>query len=171
MGRPVTTNKCGINKKKKKAFFPEKNKRHHTCSTKLRCKKTYRKKKRSSCRGEQGVTGPQGNQGPPGMLNQITDIIIKPNAKKYFYFAAANIESPIVIPASQFMEDGGALTTEFTAIGLNSYANVYINGLLQEGSLYRLSTDALTLNIDGDIIFAGTPIIVEIVQFFAQIVS
>lgn len=105
------------------------------------------------------------------MINQITEIIIKPNSQKYFYFAAANIESPIVIPASQFMEDGGSSTTEFTGIGLNSYLNVYINGLMQESSLYRLSADALTLNIEGDIIFAGTPIIVEIVQFFAQIVS
>ncbi|GJM77436.1 hypothetical protein HMSSN036_96520 [Paenibacillus macerans] len=39
---------------------------------------------------------------------------------------------------------------------------------MQEGSLYTLSPQALTLLLGQDMILAGTPIIIEIVQITAQ---
>lgn len=122
--------------------------------------------------GAAGVPGPQGDPGPTGPPGPpITGITILPTAQRYFYFAAEDIQAPVTIPANQFSDDEGAATEEFTGIGLNSYSNLFINGLLQEGSLYSLTAAALTLNIVGDVIYEGTPIIVETVQFQAQISS
>lgn len=124
--------------------------------------------------GPQGIQGPQGPQGPQGLQGQpgsISGIFIIPRAQRYFYFAASDIESPIVIQANQFFDDEGNLSSRFTGIGLNSYSNVYINGILQENSLYILTENTLTLIVNGDIIYSRTPIIIEIVQFVAQIIS
>jgi hypothetical protein len=53
----------------------------------------------------------------------------------------------------------------------NSYSNLYVNGILQAGSFYSVSTSALTIHPEDEIIVAGIPIILEVVQFFAQITS
>lgn len=120
--------------------------------------------------GAQGPVGPQGEQGPTGPPS-IQGVLITPTARRYFYSAAANIDLPIVIPANQFIDDNGVMTIVFSGIGPSSYANVYINGILQQDSLYTVSANALTLSLEqGDIIFQGTPIILETVQFSAQII-
>ncbi|MBW7474759.1 DUF4183 domain-containing protein [Paenibacillus oenotherae] len=120
--------------------------------------------------GVQGPVGPQGEQGPTGPPN-IQEVLITPTARRYFYSATADINLPIVIPANQFMNDNGAPAIEFIGIGPSSYANVYINGILQQGSLYTVSAHALTLSLEqGDIIYQGTPIILETIQFSAQII-
>jgi hypothetical protein len=121
--------------------------------------------------GLAGIQGPQGIPGPPGPPGTISAISIIPSAKRYFYFATFDIESPIVIQANQFFDDEGNLSHSFKGIGINSYSNVTINGILQEGSLYILTEKTLNLNVNEDIIYLGTPIILEIVQFVAQIVS
>lgn len=115
--------------------------------------------------GPQGVPGPAGPPGPP-----ITGITILPAVQRYFYFAAMDIQAPVDIPASQFFDDEGAAAKQFAGVGSNGYSNLYINGLLQEGSLYNLTASTLSLNISGDVIYEGTPIIVETVEFNVQIV-
>lgn len=120
--------------------------------------------------GAQGSVGPQGEQGPTGPPS-IQGVLITPTARRYFYSAAANIDLPIVIPANQFINDNGNMTIVFSGIGPSSYANVYINGILQQDSLYTVGANALTLSLEqGDIIYQGTPIILETVQFSAQII-
>ncbi|WP_312894440.1 DUF4183 domain-containing protein [Paenibacillus eucommiae] len=121
--------------------------------------------------GAQGVQGIQGITGPPGPPVIVTGITVLPIAQRYFYFAVSDIQEPIIIPANQFTNDEGVITSEFVDVGNNSFVNLYINGLLQEGSLYSLSLHALTLHLNGDIIYSGTPIIVEVVQFSAQMTS
>jgi len=56
----------------------------------------------------------------------------------------------------------------FEGIGSNGYTNLFINGILQEGSLYRINEQLLTLFLNGDTILARTPIIIENVAFEAQ---
>lgn len=98
--------------------------------------------------------------------------MITPTARRYFYSAAENIDLPVVIPANQFIDDNGDMTIAFSGIGPNSYANVYINGILQQGSLHTVSANSLALALEqGDIIYQGTPIILETVQFSAQIIQ
>jgi hypothetical protein len=103
------------------------------------------------------------DRGSPG------SVMITPTVQRYFYVTNLDIQAAEEIPADQFRNDDGESTTEFPSLGQNSYSNLYVNGLLQEGSLYSVSTSALTINPSGSIIFSGTPITLEIVQFFAQI--
>nr|WP_267893114.1 DUF4183 domain-containing protein [Brevibacillus laterosporus] len=71
--------------------------------------------------------------------------------------------------ATQFTNDLGNLSTGFIGLGQNSYNNLYINGILQEGSLYVVNPNALIINPKGSTIFLGSPIIVEIVHFTVQV--
>jgi hypothetical protein len=165
-----------------------KKKKINVCSLrrKKECKKRilFRKKiKRGACpqpeinvtalQGIQGPPGSQGIQGPPGPPGPVVipDIIILPSAQRYFYIVTSDAQSPLTIPASEFTNDDGVFITEFTDYGQNSYSNLYINGILQEGSLYSLSNSDLTINFNGQIIYSGTPIILEIIQFVSQVAS
>jgi hypothetical protein len=124
--------------------------------------------------GTQGSQGPQGIQGPQGLPGTfiIPHASIMLTAKRYFYIASSDITLPADIPANQFTNDDGEsiLEFEFTDIDPNSYANLYINGIMQVGGSYRVSTNALTIKLNNDTIFAGTPIILETVQSSVQII-
>jgi hypothetical protein len=121
--------------------------------------------------GEQGIQGAPGLQGPPGPAGSviIPDIIILPTAQRYFYITSSDTPSPVTIPADAFTNDEGTVNTVFSDIGQNSYSNLYINGILQEGSIYRLTENALNINSNNQTIFSGTSIIVEIITFSAKI--
>lgn len=54
-------------------------------------------------------------------------------------------------------------------MGTNGYSNLYINGVMQESRLYRLTRADLTLILEGDTVLVGAPIIVENVSFTARI--
>ncbi|ERI10661.1 DUF4183 domain-containing protein [Aneurinibacillus aneurinilyticus] len=92
-----------------------------------------------------------------------------PAVQRYFYIVGTDIEAPEVIPATQFTGDSRGPVSEFTNLGQSSYSNLYVNGILQESGIYSVSSNALTINPNGGIIFAGEPIILEIVQFSAQV--
>ncbi|MGR6128757.1 DUF4183 domain-containing protein [Paenibacillus sp. SER-28] len=119
--------------------------------------------------GAQGIAGPTGAQGitgPTGPAADISNIEIVPTAERYFYFAPATIESSITIMADQFSVDGVQEAFQRFNVGSNSYANLYINGMIQESTLYSLTPSSLTIRLkEGEAILSGTPIIVEIVQF------
>jgi hypothetical protein len=119
--------------------------------------------------GIQGPPGPPGPQGPPGPPGPI-NIRIIPTVQRFFFIASSDITLtiPQTIPANQFTNDNGDIVTSFPNLDQSSYSNLYINGILQQGSLYLVSTSGLTLQPTGDIIFSGTPIIIETVQFSIQ---
>ncbi|WP_187386545.1 DUF4183 domain-containing protein [Paenibacillus ihumii] len=73
------------------------------------------------------------------------------------------------IPASGFTDDDGHIASEFEGMGTNGYSNLYINGVMQESRLYRLTRADLTLILEGDTVLVGAPIIVENVSFTARI--
>jgi hypothetical protein len=119
--------------------------------------------------GAQGIAGPTGARGitgPTGPAPDISNIEIIPIAERYFYLAPATIESSITIMADQFSVDGVQEAFQRFNVGSNSYANLYINGMIQESTLYSLTPLSLTIRLnEGEAILSGTPIIVEIVQF------
>ncbi|MEC0183003.1 DUF4183 domain-containing protein [Paenibacillus peoriae] len=120
----------------------------------------------AGARGIAGPTGPQGIAGPPGPAPDISNIEIIPTAERYFYFAPDTIESSVTIMADQFSVDGVQEAFQRFHVGSNSYANLYINGMIQESTLYSLTPVSLTIHLnEGETISSGTPIIVEIVQF------
>ncbi|WP_169081741.1 DUF4183 domain-containing protein [Paenibacillus sp. PL91] len=120
--------------------------------------------------GIQGAPGIQGSQGPRGSTGAVTipDIIILPTAQRYFYMMSSDAQSQVTIPADAFTNDEGAIVTEFSDIGQNSYSNLYINGILQEGSIYQLTENAVSIHFNNQTLFSGTPIIIEIVSFSAK---
>lgn len=120
----------------------------------------------AGAQGIAGPTGPQGITGPPGPAPDISNIEIIPTAQRYFYFAPDTIESSVTIMADQFSVDGVQEAFQRFHVGSNSYANLYINGMIQESTLYSLTPASLTIHLnEGETISSGTPIIVEIVQF------
>ncbi|NOU85764.1 DUF4183 domain-containing protein [Paenibacillus sp. LMG 31460] len=143
-----------------------------------------RKPKVTGLQGMQGPPGPQGNKGPPGLqgiqgipgppgppgLVIIPDIIILPTAQRYFYIMNSDTQSLVIIPVNEFTNDEGSFITKFTDYGQNSYSNLYINGILQESSIYSLNESALTINLNNQTLYSGTPVILEIVRFSAQII-
>ncbi|KQX46681.1 DUF4183 domain-containing protein [Paenibacillus sp. Root444D2] len=123
--------------------------------------------------GTQGPQGPQGTQGAPGPSGPIIIPIVNSllTADRYLFIANTDVTLPTVIPANQFTNDENESVAEFTDLNQNSYANLYINGIMQVGASYNVSTNALTIITGNDTIFAGTPIILEIVRLSIQIIS
>jgi hypothetical protein len=122
-------------------------------------------------KGPQGATepaGPQGEQGPPGPLPDITII---PMVNRYYYITSSDlvVSGPVAISANLFTDDAGNLITNFSGLGPNSYNNLFINGILQEGNAYSVSPNTLTLNLQGNTVYSGTPITLETIQFFALV--
>jgi hypothetical protein len=168
--------------RKKKCIVKKKN---IHCKKKKECKKvtSIRKKMKRrvayprpelsviASQGPQGLQGLQGPQGPPGPI-MIPQASILLTAKRYFYIASSDITLPSDLPANQFTNDDGESIAEFTDFEQNSYANLFINGIMQVGSSYRVSTSALAITDDHGInetIYAGTPIILETVRCSVQI--
>ncbi|KAF6578521.1 DUF4183 domain-containing protein [Paenibacillus sp. EKM212P] len=120
----------------------------------------------SGATGAPGPTGARGITGPTGPAADISNIEIVPTAERYFYFAPDQIDSSVTIMADQFSVDGVQEAFQRFNVGSNSYANLYINGMIQESTLYSLTPASLTIRLnEGEAILPGTPIIVEIVRF------
>lgn len=120
--------------------------------------------------GVQGPTGPPGEQGPPGT---VPGIEIIPTANRYFYFPDTDLDlsASVTIPATAFTNDDGGSITEFAGIGLNSFNNLYINGIVQQGNSYDVSAESLFFSSQNGVIFAGTPITIEIIIITANIIN
>jgi hypothetical protein len=122
--------------------------------------------------GVQGIPGPQGIQGIPGPREPIIIPIVNSmiSVSRYLYIANSDIALPTDIPANQFTNDDDEPITEFTDLDQSSYANLYINGIMQMGESYRVNPSALTILDNNNTIFAGTPIILETVQLSVQFI-
>lgn len=102
-----------------------------------------------------------------------SEISIIPTVKRYFYVPVAhiNLTNGITIPATQFYNDDGGPTIEFMSFSPNGYSNLYINAVMQEGGMYIVHTNSLTINPANSIIYAGTPIILELLTFTVNLHS
>ncbi|WP_147534298.1 DUF4183 domain-containing protein [Bacillus marasmi] len=100
--------------------------------------------------------------------NQNNFVKITPAVKRFFYICEEDIDLSVkqLIPANNFTNDQGILVTGFPYKKPNGYNNLFINGLMQQGSIYSISTKGLTINAVSGTIFAGTPIIIEMVDFY-----
>lgn len=120
--------------------------------------------------GVQGPTGPPGEQGPPGT---VPGIEIIPTANRYFYFPDTDLDlsASVIIPATEFTNDDGDSITVFAGVGLTSFNNLYINGIVQPGNSYSVSAERLFFSSQNGVIFAGTPITIEIIIITANIIN
>ncbi|MGG3125029.1 DUF4183 domain-containing protein [Priestia megaterium] len=105
-----------------------------------------------------------------GDVTVATTTSLTPAPARFTVFVTAPMVAGGItsIPAASFIDDTGAAITTLPAVTTNSYANVYINGVIQPNSVYTLSTTAL--NID-DEVTVGAPVIVEFVTHTATSTS
>ncbi|MCA4158355.1 DUF4183 domain-containing protein [Priestia megaterium] len=105
-----------------------------------------------------------------GDVTVATTTSLTPAPARFTVFVTAPMVAGGItsIPAASFIDDTGAAITTLPAVTANSYANVYINGVIQPTSVYTLSITAL--NID-DEVSVGAPVIVEFVTHTATSTS
>ena len=101
----------------------------------------------------------------------ISAITIIPMVKRYFYVAETtmNLRNGATFSATLFYNDDGSPTTEFMNFSPNGYSDLYINAVVQEGGMYIVNTNFLTLSPSNSTIYAGTPIILELLTFSANL--
>lgn len=99
-------------------------------------------------------------------------ISIRPIVRRYFFVTPneINLEAEKVILANQFIDDRGESINKFSNFGKEGYLNLYINGVLQEGKIYHVHSDAVKLIATGQNILIGSPIILESVGFTTKLV-
>ncbi|GIO93700.1 MULTISPECIES: DUF4183 domain-containing protein [Paenibacillus] len=119
----------------------------------------------------QGAPGPQGPRGEPGEVI-LPGVVVTPDVMRYFYTtdALVALDPPLIIPANQFTDDNGNAVSEIMEISQSGYANLYINGMMQEGRIFSVTPEALTLYSPGDVLLEGTPVILQVFQFNAEVV-
>lgn len=103
----------------------------------------------------------------------VPEIIVLPTTLRYFYvlMSEVNLDAPFVISADQFTDDDGNPASQSIPVGPNTSSTVYINGMIQEGRIYTLTPEALTLYSPGDVLLAGTPILLEVLYLTVQVVA
>ncbi|MGG4403291.1 DUF4183 domain-containing protein [Paenibacillus amylolyticus] len=123
--------------------------------------------------GEPGQPGTPGVQGPTGPPGTVPGIEIIPTANRYFYFPDIDLDlsASVIIPATEFTNDDGDSITEFAGVGITSFNNLYINGIVQPGNSYSVSAERLFFSSQSGVIFAGTPITIEIIIITANIIN
>ncbi|MCP1182354.1 DUF4183 domain-containing protein [Paenibacillus sp. 1781tsa1] len=81
------------------------------------------------------------------------------------------MSASVTIPATEFTNDEGGSITEFAGVGLTSFNNLYINGIVQPGNSYSVSAERLLFSSQSGVIFAGTPIIIEVIIITTNIIN
>ena len=99
-----------------------------------------------------------------------TSTEINPDVDKYFYQLAETERTgdTVTIPATLFTDaDGNIMTGNLTtAVVGNGYYLLFINGVLQQSSLYTVAADGSDLVItDAATILVGTPITLVVNNF------
>ncbi len=102
-----------------------------------------------------------------------TDTDINPAVVKYFYELRETERTgdTVTIPATQFIDNNGDIMTGnlTTAVTNNGYYLLFINGVLQQSSLYTVSSDGSQVVItDAATVPVGAPITL-IVNNFAPV--
>lgn len=101
--------------------------------------------------------------------NTTTDVDLHPDIDIYFYeFNPAQIVGDTVtIPATEFTDaDGQEVTDTLTTINSNNgYYLLFINGVLQQSSLYTVSGDGSQVVIEDTDILQGAPITLVVTNF------
>jgi len=98
-------------------------------------------------------------------------IEVKPKVRRYFFIAPHDIHlsgENIVLFPNQFVDDKGETVAKFIDFGQEGYFNLYVNGALQEGKLYHVNSDELTIMSTGQTIYKGTPVILESIGFMIE---
>ena len=99
-----------------------------------------------------------------------TDVELNPEIAKYFYLLEEidRTDDVLTIPATKFIDDAGNIMTGnlTTATADNGYYLLFINGVLQQSSLYTVSGDGSQVTVnDAETIPVGAPITLIVTNF------
>ncbi|ACL20248.1 uncharacterized protein DUF4183 [Desulfitobacterium sp. LBE] len=99
-----------------------------------------------------------------------TDTAINPAVESYFYELSEDQRTggTVTIPATEFTDDAGnVMTGNLTPVTTdNGYYLLFINGVLQQTSLYTVSGDGSQVVItDADTVPVGAPITLVVTNF------
>ncbi|MDG0809339.1 DUF4183 domain-containing protein [Cohnella rhizosphaerae] len=91
-----------------------------------------------------------------------------PSNALYLAFLEQTASVPVTIGAGQFTVNG-VPAASFEGLGPSAYSMLYLNGVPQEQNIYTLTPTSVTIDPDGATLFAGTPIMVQIVSLSVEI--
>lgn len=99
-----------------------------------------------------------------------TEVDVKPEINRYFYLLNGDdvTGGVLTIAATKFIDDAGDVMTGnlTTATTDNGYYLLFINGVLQQSSLYTVSTDGSQVTVnDAATIPVGAPITLIVTNF------
>ncbi len=99
-----------------------------------------------------------------------TDVVINPDIENYFYLldAVDRTDDVLTIPANKFTDDtGNVMTGNLTTVATaNGYYLLFINGVLQQSSLYTVSGDGSQVTVnDAETIPVDAPITLIVTNF------
>jgi hypothetical protein len=100
----------------------------------------------------------------------VTTTNLLPDVKRYFYFLSEDERDgdTITIPASEFVDDeGNPVVDNLTTVTTdNGFYNLYVNGALQQTSLYTVEEDGSQVEISqGSTVPLDAPIILVVTNF------
>lgn len=99
-----------------------------------------------------------------------TDVDVSPEITNYFYLLNEDERTAgvLTIPATKFIDDAGDIMTAnlTTATTDNGYYLLFINGVLQQSSLYSVNADGSQVTVnDAETIPVGAPITLIVTNF------
>ncbi|HMM07414.1 MAG TPA: DUF4183 domain-containing protein [Clostridiales bacterium] len=99
-----------------------------------------------------------------------TDVDVSPDITNYFYLLNEDERTAgvLTIPATKFIDDAGNIMTDnlTTATTDNGYYLLFINGVLQQSSLYSVNTDGSQVTVNNaETIPVGAPITLIVTNF------
>lgn len=101
----------------------------------------------------------------PVATGGVVTTTVNPVVSRFFAAITAGMigATDTTIPAASFVDDADDPVVALPALTADDYANVYVNGVLQQGSLSTLSTTDLVLATTE--ISVGVPVLLEIASF------
>ncbi|QIB69300.1 DUF4183 domain-containing protein [Aminipila butyrica] len=99
-----------------------------------------------------------------------TDVDVNPEIVRYFYLLdeTDRTSGVLTVPATKFIDDAGDILTGnlTTATTKNGYYMLFINGVLQQSSLYTVNTDGSQVTVnDAAAIPVGAPVTLIVTNF------
>jgi len=138
------------------------------CNCKCACNCKCRRGKAPAKGSQRRRAGRSKRKSGKRNIRSIAPFRVRPVVKRYFFEAPEDIRltgDSLVLHPGQFSDDAGEPASGFMDFGQDGYFNLYVNGVLQEGKLFKADADKLTIVATGQSILKGTPIILESVGF------
>lgn len=90
---------------------------------------------------------------------------ITPAVTRFFATITAGMigATDTTVPAASFVDDANTPVTALPTLAATDSSNYYINGVIQQSSLFTLSTASLVINSTD--ITPGVPVVIEISDF------